>query len=93
VAATRWSATASSTGTRSAVHGMVRQGQALWQEHTDLRQRQVRAPLLAKVVDSSATASTRSSRPNIVDASQAVWDRLGITGDEVGEYAITWSDA
>ncbi|XP_006647576.1 putative ripening-related protein 2 [Oryza brachyantha] len=32
-------------------------------------------------------------RPNVVDASQAVWDALGITGEEVGEYNITWSDA
>ncbi|CAL4886521.1 unnamed protein product [Urochloa decumbens] len=32
-------------------------------------------------------------RPNIVDASQAVWNALGITGDDVGEYPITWSDA
>ncbi|KAJ4812070.1 Ripening-related protein 3 [Rhynchospora pubera] len=29
-------------------------------------------------------------RNNIVDASQAVWDELGISG---GEYDITWSDA
>uniref|UniRef100_A0A0D9ZJJ0 Uncharacterized protein n=1 Tax=Oryza glumipatula TaxID=40148 RepID=A0A0D9ZJJ0_9ORYZ len=32
-------------------------------------------------------------RPNIVDASQAVWDALGITCEDVGEYDITWSDA
>uniref|UniRef100_A0A0D9VIQ6 RlpA-like protein double-psi beta-barrel domain-containing protein n=1 Tax=Leersia perrieri TaxID=77586 RepID=A0A0D9VIQ6_9ORYZ len=32
-------------------------------------------------------------RNNIVDASQAVWDSLGITGEEVGEIDITWSDA
>ena len=31
--------------------------------------------------------------PNIVDASQSVWDALDITGDDVGDYPITWSDA
>jgi hypothetical protein len=30
-------------------------------------------------------------RPNIVDASQAVWDALRVTGDDVGEYPIAWS--
>ncbi|KAM0949434.1 putative RlpA-like domain superfamily, kiwellin [Dioscorea sansibarensis] len=32
-------------------------------------------------------------RNNIVDASQAVWDALGITGADVGEFDITWTDA
>ena len=31
--------------------------------------------------------------PNIVDASQAVWDVLDITSDQVGDYRITWLDA
>lgn len=30
---------------------------------------------------------------NIVDASQAVWDKLGYHGDDVGDAQITWSDA
>jgi hypothetical protein len=41
----------------------------------------------------AATASTPTSRRNIVDASQAMWNALGITGDDVGEYPVTWSDA
>ncbi|CAL4968059.1 unnamed protein product [Urochloa decumbens] len=57
--------------------------------------------VLAKVVDEcdslhgcdSEHAFQPPCRPNVVDASQAVWDALGITGDEVGEYGITWSDA
>jgi hypothetical protein len=57
--------------------------------------------VLAKVVDECDSlhgcdrehAFQPPCRHNIVDASQAVWDRLGITGDDVGEYAITWSDA
>lgn len=57
--------------------------------------------VLAKVVDECDSlhgcdpkhAYQPPCRPNIVDASQAVWDALHITGDEVGEYPITWSDA
>jgi hypothetical protein len=57
--------------------------------------------VLAKVVDECDSlhgcdrehAFQPPCRYNIVDASQAVWDSLGITGDDVGEYAITWSDA
>ncbi|RLM78673.1 hypothetical protein C2845_PM12G10770 [Panicum miliaceum] len=57
--------------------------------------------VLAKVVDECDSlngcdkphAYQPPCRPNIVDASQAVWDALGITGDDVGEYPITWSDA
>ncbi|GJN41468.1 hypothetical protein PR202_gn00848 [Eleusine coracana subsp. coracana] len=57
--------------------------------------------VLAKVVDEcdslhgcdSEHAFQPPCRPNVVDASQAVWDKLGITGDDVGEYDITWSDA
>ncbi|GAB4861785.1 hypothetical protein Ancab_037042 [Ancistrocladus abbreviatus] len=30
---------------------------------------------------------------NIVDASQAVWDALGVPADQVGDAQITWSDA
>jgi hypothetical protein len=57
--------------------------------------------VLAKVVDECDSvngcdqehAFQPPCRNNIVDASQAVWDELGITGEEVGEYDITWSDA
>jgi hypothetical protein len=57
--------------------------------------------VLAKVVDECDSlhgcdpkhAYQPPCRPNIVDASQAVWHALDITGDEVGEYPITWSDA
>uniref|UniRef100_A0A0E0P7U6 Uncharacterized protein n=1 Tax=Oryza rufipogon TaxID=4529 RepID=A0A0E0P7U6_ORYRU len=56
---------------------------------------------LAKVVDECDSqrgcdeehAYQPPCRPNVVDASQAVWDALGITGEDVGEYDITWSDA
>uniref|UniRef100_A0A0E0K2T2 Ripening-related protein n=1 Tax=Oryza punctata TaxID=4537 RepID=A0A0E0K2T2_ORYPU len=57
--------------------------------------------VLAKVVDECDSlhgcdrehAYQPPCRPNVVDASQAVWDALGITGEDVGEYNITWSDA
>jgi hypothetical protein len=57
--------------------------------------------VLAKVVDEcdSANGCDREHafqppcRNNVVDASMAVWNALGITGEEVGEYDITWSDA
>jgi hypothetical protein len=57
--------------------------------------------VLAKVVDECDSqrgcdeehAYQPPCRPNVVDASQAVWDALGITGEDVGEYDITWSDA
>ncbi|XP_037445368.1 putative ripening-related protein 1 [Triticum dicoccoides] len=57
--------------------------------------------VLAKVVDECDSlngcddehAFQPPCRNNVVDASQAVWDALGITGEEVGEYGITWSDA
>uniref|UniRef100_A0A453Q759 Uncharacterized protein n=1 Tax=Aegilops tauschii subsp. strangulata TaxID=200361 RepID=A0A453Q759_AEGTS len=50
--------------------------------------------VLAKVVDECDRehAFQPPCRNNVVDASQAVWDALGITGEEVGEYGITWSD-
>ncbi|KAI7751989.1 hypothetical protein M8C21_002659 [Ambrosia artemisiifolia] len=32
-------------------------------------------------------------RNNIVDASKAVWEALGVSEDDWGELAITWSDA
>lgn len=54
--------------------------------------------VLAKVVDECDSlngcdedhAYQPPCRNNIVDASQGVWDALGISG---GEYDITWSDA
>ncbi|XP_039789406.1 uncharacterized protein LOC120655578 [Panicum virgatum] len=57
--------------------------------------------VLAKVVDECDSlhgcdkphAFQPPCEPNIVDASQAVWDALDITGDEVGDYPITWTDA
>ncbi|KAF8768837.1 hypothetical protein HU200_007400 [Digitaria exilis] len=58
--------------------------------------------VLAKVVDECDTlhgcdkphAFQPPCRPNIVDASKAVWDALGIRhAEEIGEYHITWSDA
>ncbi|GJM87881.1 hypothetical protein PR202_ga03879 [Eleusine coracana subsp. coracana] len=51
--------------------------------------------VLAKVVDECDMLHgfQPPCRPNVVDTSQAVWDKLGITGDDVGEYDITWSDA
>ena len=57
--------------------------------------------VLAKVVDECDSlhgcdkphAFRPPCPPNIVDASQGVWDALGITDDEVGDYPITWSDA
>ncbi|CAD6243374.1 unnamed protein product [Miscanthus lutarioriparius] len=51
--------------------------------------------VLAKVVDEcdSLHGYQPPCRPNIVDASQAVWDALRITGDDVGEYPIAWSHA
>jgi hypothetical protein len=57
--------------------------------------------VLAKVVDECDSlhgcdkphAFQPPCPPNIVDASQGVWDALGITGDEVGDFPITWSDA
>ncbi|XP_047052570.1 putative ripening-related protein 2 [Lolium rigidum] len=57
--------------------------------------------VLAKVVDECDSmngcdrehAFQPPCRNNIVDASKAVWNALGITGEEVGEYDITWSDA
>ncbi|XP_048530468.1 putative ripening-related protein 2 [Triticum urartu] len=57
--------------------------------------------VLAKVVDECDTvngcdrehAFQPPCRNNVVDASQAVWDALGITGEEVGEYNVTWADA
>ncbi|KAG2652579.1 hypothetical protein PVAP13_1NG244300 [Panicum virgatum] len=57
--------------------------------------------VLAKVVDECDSlhgcdkphAFQPPCEPNIVDASQSsVWDALDITGDEVGDYPITWSD-
>ncbi|GJN13672.1 hypothetical protein PR202_gb00402 [Eleusine coracana subsp. coracana] len=47
--------------------------------------------VLAKVVDECDTL--HGCDDDVVDASQTVWDKLGITGDDVGEYDITWSDA
>ncbi|CAM0951485.1 unnamed protein product [Alopecurus aequalis] len=55
--------------------------------------------VLAKVVDECDSqngcddehAFQPPCRNNIVDASQAVWDALGITGEDVGEFDITWS--
>ncbi|KAJ1280157.1 hypothetical protein BS78_04G210100 [Paspalum vaginatum] len=58
--------------------------------------------VLAKVVDECDSmhgcdhehAHQPPCRPNIVDASKAVWDALGIhDAENVGEYHITWSDA
>lgn len=57
--------------------------------------------VLAKVVDECDSlhgcdlqhAFQPPCRPNIVDASIAVWNALNITGPVVGEYPITWSDA
>ncbi|CAL5020709.1 unnamed protein product [Urochloa decumbens] len=57
--------------------------------------------VLAKVVDECDTLhgcdKPHAFQPpcphNDVDASQAVWDALGIFGDEVGDFPITWSDA
>ncbi|CAL5020710.1 unnamed protein product [Urochloa decumbens] len=57
--------------------------------------------VLAKVVDECDTLhgcdKPHAFQPpcphNDVDASQAVWDALGITGDDVGDFPITWSDA
>ena len=58
--------------------------------------------VLAKVVDECDSmhgcdedhAYQPPCRPNIVDASKAVWEALGIhDANYIGEYNITWSDA
>ncbi|KAJ4800420.1 Ripening-related protein 3 [Rhynchospora pubera] len=57
--------------------------------------------VLAKVVDECDSVhgcdAEHSYQPpcgnNVVDASQAVWDALGYSGDQVGDAQITWSDA
>lgn len=57
--------------------------------------------VLAKVVDEcdsmNGCDADHDFQPpcadNIVDASPAVWNALGLDGDEIGEYDITWSDA
>ncbi|KAF3322333.1 putative ripening-related protein 1 [Carex littledalei] len=57
--------------------------------------------VLAKVVDECDSVNgcdnEHSYQPpcgnNIVDTSQAVWDSLGYSGDDVGDAQITWSDA
>ncbi|XP_039138964.1 putative ripening-related protein 1 [Dioscorea cayenensis subsp. rotundata] len=57
--------------------------------------------VLAKVVDECDSVNGCDEehdfqppcRNNIVDASPAVWKALGITGEDVGELDITWTDA
>ena len=57
--------------------------------------------VLAKVVDECDSVNGCDDehdfqppcRNNIVDASPAVWKALGITGEDVGEFDITWTDA
>ncbi|KAJ1702087.1 hypothetical protein LUZ63_001866 [Rhynchospora breviuscula] len=57
--------------------------------------------VLAKVVDEcdsrAGCDAVHAYQPpchnNIVDASKAVWNKLGYKGDEIGEAKITWSDA
>lgn len=57
--------------------------------------------VLAKVVDECDSVNgcdeEHDYQPpcanNIVDASQAVWDALGIPESQVGDYDVTWSDA
>ncbi|KAI0522780.1 hypothetical protein KFK09_005165 [Dendrobium nobile] len=57
--------------------------------------------VLAKVVDECDSINGCDAghdfqppcRNNIVDASPAVWNALGMSGDDVGEYQITWSEA
>ncbi|PKU66156.1 putative ripening-related protein 1 [Dendrobium catenatum] len=57
--------------------------------------------VLAKVVDECDSVygcdADHDFQPpchnNIVDASPAVWDALGMSGDDVGDYHITWSEA
>ncbi|KAM0949664.1 putative RlpA-like domain superfamily, kiwellin [Dioscorea sansibarensis] len=57
--------------------------------------------VLAKVVDECDSVhgcdSDHDFQPpcpnNIVDASPAVWKALGIPDSDVGDYAVTWSDA
>lgn len=57
--------------------------------------------VLAKVVDECDSVHgcdpEHSYQPpcgnNVVDASQAVWNSLGYSGDAVGDAQITWSDA
>ncbi|KAJ0967354.1 hypothetical protein J5N97_024271 [Dioscorea zingiberensis] len=57
--------------------------------------------VLAKVVDECDSVNgcdeEHDFQPpcpnNIVDASPAVWKALGITGEDVGQFDITWTDA